>query len=116
MIRYYKQPDGLIAIWTTIADGFLTYNCTLEEAIYYMVYDRIDRDNDLETMTDIIYGWYNGYKYYQVWNLDLAVALQLMEANHPRRKKEIALAKRWMEQELICLKQKQSREQELKND
>jgi hypothetical protein len=40
--RIVKQPNGLFAVWSTKADGFLYVNCTKEELIKGLLEDSIE--------------------------------------------------------------------------
>lgn len=83
-----KQPNGLYAVWSTVSDSFIMWDCAPEDIIQ----DRIEeetqriREGVLKTCAELA----AGKKPYYQFTMSFNEAVDLMHKNHKRSPEDLA--------------------------
>ncbi len=62
-----KQPNGKYAIWSSIVDHFISYDCTAEEAIAEEVRNSLYSNYPGDLMHDVCQSWLNLHDNGRAW-------------------------------------------------
>jgi len=78
-----KQPNGKFALWSTIIDHFICYDCTEEDLVKFQLqdYEKKIRE-DMHSRIEILN---KGEQAYHQFTISWEEALDLMKDNHSKK-------------------------------